>query len=62
MERQIINLKNIYIPLIKSTIETKYDKYGNKVSIFETVKEVYEETVTKDNNIFFTRDPTASLP
>ena len=29
--------------------------------MFETVKEVYKETVTKENNIFFTRYPTASI-
>ena len=38
-----------------------FDHYGNKVSMFETVKEVYKETVTKENNIFFTRYPTASI-
>ena len=37
---------------VNSTIETKYDKYGNKFSMFETVKEVDEETVTKKKNIF----------
>ena len=35
-------LKKSYIQFKKkennSTIETKYDKYGNKVSMFETVK------------------------
>ena len=30
--------------------------------MFETVKEVDGETVTKENNIWSTRDPTASLP
>ena len=29
--------------------------------MFETVKEVDEEKVNKDNNIFLTREPTASL-
>ena len=29
--------------------------------MFETVKEVEEEKVTKENNIYLTRDPTASL-
>ena len=37
------------------------DKYGNKVSMVETVKEVDEETVTKENNILLIREPTASL-
>ena len=30
-----------------TTTETKFYQYGNKVSIFETVKEVDEETVNK---------------
>ena len=29
--------------------------------MFETVKEVDDETVTKENNIYLTMDPTASL-
>ena len=29
--------------------------------MFEPVKEVDEETVTKENNILFTREPTTSL-
>ena len=29
--------------------------------MFESVKEVYEETVTKENNIFLTREPTALI-
>ena len=45
----------------KSTIETKFDQYGNKFSMLETVKEVDEKTVTKENNILLTREPTASL-
>ena len=39
-----------------STIETNFDQYGNKA-----VKEVDEETVTRENDISFTRDPTTSL-
>ena len=42
MERQIIHLKKSYMPLKKngknSIIEGKIDQYGNKVSMFETVK------------------------
>ena len=30
------------------TIETKFDQYGNKVSMFETVNEVDAEIVTKE--------------
>ena len=42
-ERQIIHQKKELHTIFKnkennSTIETKYDKYSNKVSIFETVK------------------------
>ena len=29
--------------------------------MFETVKEVYEDTVTKERNILFTRETTATL-
>ena len=51
--------KHSYIPFVlkenNSTIETKFHQYGNKVSMFEPVKEVDEETVTKENNILFTR-------
>ena len=43
-----------------STIETKFDQCGNKVSMYETVKEVDKDTVTKENNILLTREPTAS--
>ena len=42
-----------------STIETKFDKYGNKVTIIENVKEVDEGTATKEDNILLTRGPTA---
>ena len=45
-----------------STIETKFDKNGNKISMLETSNEVDEEKVTKDNNISLSRDPIASLP
>ena len=38
-----------------STIKLKYDKYGNKVSMFETVKEVDEYKVTKEKNILLKR-------
>ena len=44
-----------------STIETKYDKYSNEVSLFETVKKLNEEKVTKENNILLKREPTTSL-
>ena len=44
-----------------STNETKFDQYGTKVSMFGTVNEVDEETVTKEKNILFTREPTTSI-
>ena len=34
----------------KSTIYKQTDKYGNKVSIYDTVKKVDEETFTKGKN------------
>ena len=43
------------------TIETKFNQYGNKISIFETVKEVDWEIVTKDNNNWLTRNTTDLL-
>ena len=46
---------------IKSTIETKFDKHCNKVSIFETVKEVDEEKIIKEHIISLSRDKTTSL-
>ena len=44
-----------------SIMETKFDQYGNKIPKFETIKEVYGEIVTKENNISLEREPTASL-
>ena len=65
MARQTIHLKKSYTPLNKkennSTIETKFDQYGNKVSMFETLKKSEWEIVTKDNNISLTREPTSLL-
>ena len=46
---------------IKSNIETKYDKHGNKISMYETVKEVEEETIIEENIMSLTRDNTTSL-
>ena len=55
MESQIIHLKRVTYHLKNKennyTIETIFDQYGNKFWIFETVKEVDEDTVTKENNI-----------
>ena len=65
-EKQIIHLKEeLHIIFLKRennyTIKTKFDQYCNKFSIFETVKEVDEETVTKQDNISLSKDPTSSL-
>ena len=42
IDRQIIRLKKELHTILKrgnnSTIETKFDKYGNKVSMFEHLK------------------------
>ena len=32
-----------------STIDKRYDKHGNNVLMYETVKEIDEETITKEN-------------
>ena len=45
----------------KSIIKTTFDQYDNNVSMFETVIEVDEEIVTKEENILFTREPTTSI-
>ena len=45
----------------KSTIEKKYDKHGNKNSMYETVKEVEDETIIEENIMSLTRDNTTSL-
>ena len=45
----------------KSTIEKKYDKHFNKNSMYETVKEVEEETIIEENIMSLTRDNTTSL-
>ena len=42
-------------------MEKKINQDGNKVSSFEIVNEVDEDTVTKENNILLTREPTTSL-
>ena len=36
-----------------STIENKFDKFGNQVSMLETSNKVDEEKVTNENNISF---------
>ena len=46
---------------MNSTIETKYDKHDNKISMFETVKEVDEGKITKENITPLTRDNVTSL-
>ena len=44
------------------TIETKFYKSGNKVSMLETSNKFDEEKVTKEDNIWLSRDPNASFP
>ena len=46
----------------KSTIGTKFYKFGNKVSIIETSNVVDKEKVTKENNTSLSRYPTDSIP
>ena len=45
----------------KSTIETKFDKFGNKLSMLENSNKDDEEKVTKENNISLSADPTDSF-
>ena len=64
MEKQIIHLKKELHTIKKkrvknSTVETKFDKFGKKVSMLETSNEVDEEKVTKQKNISLSRDPTS---
>ena len=39
----------------------RFDKHGNKVSMYETLKEVDLETITKENITSLKRDHTTSL-
>ena len=41
---------------------TKFDKNDNKILMLETLNEVDEEKLTKENNISLSRDPIASFP
>ena len=64
-EKQIINLKEELHTIKKqgehSTIEKKFDKFGDKFSIIETSNKVDGDKLTKENNISLSRDPNASL-
>ena len=63
-ERIIIHREKNYIPLKNRKLILPFDffnQYGNTVSMFENLRKVDEETVTKEKNIVLTRDPTASL-
>ena len=44
-----------------STIETKFHKLGNKISMLQNSNEVNEGKITKENNILLSRDPTVTL-
>ena len=46
----------------KSNIETKFDKFGNQVSIIETSNKFDDEKVTNEKNISLSGDPTGSFP
>ena len=64
IEQQIIHLKKELHAIKKkrvkqSTIETKFYKFGNKVSMFETLNKVDKEKVTIEKNISLSRGPTA---
>ena len=65
LERKIIHpkkqLHTIFFKLKISTIEKHFHQYGNKVSMFEALNEVYEEKVTMEENMLLTRWPTALL-
>ena len=66
MEQQIIHMKKESHKIKKKkvkiyTIDTKFDKYGNKVSMLETSKGIAEWKVTKENNISLSRYPTDSF-
>ena len=66
MKREISQLRKQLSTILKSkgsnvTIEKKYDKRGNKVSMYEAVKKVDKETVTKETIAVFTRDHITSL-
>ena len=41
-----------------STIQTNFNKNGNKFSMIETSNKVDEEKATKENNISLSRNPT----
>ena len=64
MEEQIIHPKK-ELHTIKnrktSTIDTKYDKNNNKISMPENPNEVDKQKVTKDNNISLSMDSIDSL-
>ena len=66
MKREKSHLK-IYLNKItknqenNSTIRIKFDKHGNNVSMYETVKEVDKEKIIKENFTQLTRDNTTSL-
>ena len=44
------------------TIENKFDKNDNNISMLEASNEFVEEKVTNENNISLSRNTTASLP
>ena len=61
LQRQIIHLmkelRNNKKRENNSTLDIYFNQYGNTFSMFENIKEVDEETVTKENTILLTREP-----
>ena len=62
-EKRKSSYKKQLYPIIKKKeknyiIETKFDKNGNKVSMYETVEEVDEKTITKENSTLLKWDKT----
>ena len=62
MEKQIIHLKKELHTIKRgkkaSIIETKFDKFGNKVSMIENSNEVDEDKLTNEKKISLSRDTT----
>ena len=60
LNKQLHTIKNNKVE--NSTIQTKFDKFGNIFSMLETSNKVDEEKITKENNISLSRYPNDSLP
>ena len=60
LKKELYTIKNKRVK--NSTIETKFDKFGNKVSMIETSNKFDRYKVIKEENLSFSRDTTASFP